>query len=249
MSGTGITSRIHWDGQHFFFRGPQGQPLRVTREAEAVLLSFLDLFRMRFGRDPGPGDPVVFDVTKSTLTPMPIEDMEESMRDILIDMAAHQDVPPPPVNAMSISPVRPPFRLAYPYAPEYAVVQEALAHVVYLEDEAQKLVIAVLMMEKEGAGPKRPFRLYYWHTFISARRASGHRFDPTWAIRAPTLYQFQRPAQTGWVPVAIAYGDDGPDCAFVPILAGVALTGAKLDVVYETAAAALRAARGAGRDR
>jgi hypothetical protein len=132
---------------------------------------------------------------------------------------------------VSISPVRPRFKLAHPHAPEYAAAQETLAHAIYRESETQKLVIAVLMEEK--ADPKRVLRIYYWHSFVKARRASGHRpFEPKWSIRVPTLYEFQRPAQTGWVPVAIAYGDDGSDCQFVPIVAGCAITGAKLEAVY-----------------
>ncbi len=89
MRGTSFTSGIHWDGRHFSYRGPQGQPVPVPREAEVILGSFLDLFWMKFRRDPTPGEPVVFDPTKSTPTPMPIEDLEESMRAVLIEMGTH----------------------------------------------------------------------------------------------------------------------------------------------------------------
>jgi hypothetical protein len=80
---------IYWDGRHFFFRGPTGQQVRVPAEAERDLQVILELFRAKFGRDPGPGDPIIFDPRKETPAPMPEEELDAGVRDLLRDLSAH----------------------------------------------------------------------------------------------------------------------------------------------------------------
>jgi hypothetical protein len=114
--------------------------------------------------------------------------------------------------------------------PEYAAAQETLANAVHLEEEYHKLVVAVLMVDREAP---QLARVCYWHSVITAYRATSiRRFEPGRALHAPTLHTFHRHVAHGWVPVAITFGDDSPDCSFLLIHAGIAITGADLGVVY-----------------
>ena len=70
-------------------RGKTGQPLVVsmTPEMREALLKQREAFKAKFGRDPGPNDPVFFDPSKDTPTPI---DMEA---DVLAAMSA-ANLPP-----------------------------------------------------------------------------------------------------------------------------------------------------------
>jgi hypothetical protein len=130
------------------------------------------------------------------------------------------------VTIVSILPATPLKRIdqikrAYPHGAEYAAAQETLAHACYLEEEARKLVVAIVMMR---LAPKPSLRLFWWFRFVTVHRAAHPSFQPRWTIQAATLSHLERPIQAGgWVPVAIAYEDDYPDCQFLPIHAGIAI--------------------------
>jgi hypothetical protein len=275
----GFTGGIRWDGRRFWFRGAFGEMVEASSEAKEALSAFLDRFRAQFGRDPGPGDPIVFDPTKDAPAPMPIEEVEEGVREILIDMGlhpalrharqtlgylvtsenvvhtkteditrwndcvrawceAHPQVPPPQVTIVSLEPAMLLKRIdqikrAYPHGPEYAAAQETLAHACYLEDEARKLVIAIVMMQ--GA-PKPAMRLYWWFRFVIVHRTSRPSFRPRMTIQDATLSHLDRPIRAGgWIPVAIAYQDEPMDCQFLPINAGIAIIKPNRQKIYDLA--------------
>lgn len=267
MSGM---SGVYWDGTHFFFRGPNGQHLRAPREAEVDLTTFMELFRVKFGRDSGPGDPVIFDPTKHAPVPMPEEDIDAGLKDLLAAMCVHpahryaheqlgyvltadnapfsrpEDIkrwneavrdwcgehpqaPPPPLSAISIQPVQRMRPEPTRQAPEYAAVQETLAYATHIEEDCRQLVAAVILVSKEDP---RHLRVCYWYSFVQARRAAGQSFRPRYVIHAPTLHAFHRQVMISqFVPVAIAFGDAGEACSFLPVRAGVAIAKPNLDAV------------------
>ena len=54
---------------------PEGV-VKMTPEVHAVLLQQQEAFRKKFGRDPGPGDPMFFDPDADEPTPMSMSDEE-----------------------------------------------------------------------------------------------------------------------------------------------------------------------------
>lgn len=49
---------------------------------DKILKKQLRAFRKKFGRDPGPGDPVFFDPNADTPQPIPRADLEQTMREV-----------------------------------------------------------------------------------------------------------------------------------------------------------------------
>ena len=56
--------------------------IRLNREAIAALKEQKNRFVAKFGREPGPGDPVFFDPTKDVPTPMSIEQQRQGEKEI-----------------------------------------------------------------------------------------------------------------------------------------------------------------------
>jgi hypothetical protein len=72
-----LTMSIEFDGKRFWFRsGTGGQQQPVPEAVERDLLALIDLFRLHFGRDPEPGDPLLFDPRKTMPTPLPLDDVK-----------------------------------------------------------------------------------------------------------------------------------------------------------------------------
>lgn len=55
----------------------------MTPEMEATILAQLDLFREKFGREAGPGDPIFFDPDFDVPTPLTAAKIEREMVDAL----------------------------------------------------------------------------------------------------------------------------------------------------------------------
>ena len=58
--------------------------INLDKEAKESVEQLIKLFREKFGRDPGPEDPLVFDPDADTPQPMPEGKMESIMGDIAI---------------------------------------------------------------------------------------------------------------------------------------------------------------------
>jgi hypothetical protein len=55
--------------------------IKVSPETIAIFQVQLDLFRQKFGRDPGPGDPVFFDPDCDVPTPILKTQLREALRE------------------------------------------------------------------------------------------------------------------------------------------------------------------------
>jgi hypothetical protein len=55
-------------------RGRKRNKHKLSARTNAILDRQLERFRAQFGRDPGPGDPIFFDPSKDTPTPLNMED-------------------------------------------------------------------------------------------------------------------------------------------------------------------------------
>ncbi len=62
-------------------RARQDRP-DIDLEVSALLDAQLEAFRLKFGRDPGPGDPIFFDPDADTPTPVSVLEMESEMTEI-----------------------------------------------------------------------------------------------------------------------------------------------------------------------
>jgi hypothetical protein len=64
----------------------------LEQEAARAMRKQLKAFRKKFGRDPGPGDPVFFDPKKDVPTPMDEAEMEKMLLDALQKSGAPPEV-------------------------------------------------------------------------------------------------------------------------------------------------------------
>lgn len=68
---------------------------RITPQADKILRKQLKAFRRKFGRDPGPGDPVFFDPAADT----PTEMSEDSINNAILQALLKSGAPPEVVFA------------------------------------------------------------------------------------------------------------------------------------------------------
>jgi hypothetical protein len=155
---------IEFDGKRFWFRsGVGGQQQPVPEAAERDLLTLITLFRLQFGRDPEPGDPLLFAPRKTTTEYLERLDVHPAYRAAYAQLGflittenvrfaqpedvvrwakaitewsfAHPEAPPVP--SQLIGAVKPRGRAI----PESAAVQEALALADRAATEDDKLVV------------------------------------------------------------------------------------------------------------
>jgi hypothetical protein len=58
------------------------------------------------------------------------------------------------------------------------------------------------------------------------------------------LSAFQKHVRQGWIPVAVVFGEESAECSFLPVHAGITLTGADLKAVSAEGKAQIRALLG-----
>jgi len=253
-----------YDGGKFWYRddergGPQ-QP--VDESAEQDLATLVDLFRIRFGRDPGSGDPLIFDPRCDEPTPLPRHDLKAAIADLLRDLQAHpayqwafqklgylitvenaryarpEDIArwgeaiagwqlanpdAPPLLSLVIDSGRERTRCG----PEYAAVQEALAHADRASTEQEKLVVGIVCARhRDKPGKGRRLTVLYYPDFVRVVEQAGNGacLDGEYVLEGVEPRAFETYLERGWVPVSVAFGDDGSDAQFVPVQAGLALT-------------------------
>lgn len=67
----------------------KGRRVPLNDRAQKILKKQLRAFRKKFGRDPGPGEPVFFDPDADTPQPMPRKVIEEGMREVAALLPPH----------------------------------------------------------------------------------------------------------------------------------------------------------------
>jgi hypothetical protein len=139
---------------------------------------------------------------------------------------------------LPVGPPAPPLAPGPAHALLTAAVNEALGSAQRIDQAQTGLVIALLLVRAVQPAAVRvvfyPAFVHACHLDRQAQALAGERclLGATPAALAPHLHG-------GWCPVAIAVGDDSPECSFLPVLAGLALTRADLQVVSRAGLAQL----------
>jgi len=244
------------NAQRFWFQDGTGRQQPVPDPSERDLAALVDLFRIRFGRDPGPGDPLLFDPRQDKPTPLPEQDVRAAVAQLLEELEVHpayqyayrelgylitvdnarfarpEDVARwgqvvsayliantcPELPSLVLGSVKPRVRLG----PEYAAVQEALA----LSDQAgerEKLVIGFVCAKR---GTTHRVAVVYSPEFVATcvQNGGGPDFGEELVLADNTPGAFEPHCERGWIPVAVAFGDDSPHATFITVRAGVYLT-------------------------
>jgi hypothetical protein len=143
---------------------------------------------------------------------------------------AHPEAPQVP--SLVISAVEPRSRAT----PESAAAQEALALADRAATEEDKLVVAILCgRPHKGDGPRFEIVPVFYPDFVHACDALGAAaaLDGHRQLETATPAAFTPCLAEGWVPVAVAYGDESADATFLPVVAGLALVEVPYAVVTE----------------
>jgi len=142
----------------------------------------------------------------------------------------------PELPSLIMGSVKPRKRLG----PEIAAIQEALAHADQAT-EREQLVMGFVCTRRGTHG--RRLAVIYAPDFVATctEQGNGPEFGSELVLADNTVAAFERHLQRGWIPVAVACGDDSPLATFLPVHAGLGLTAAAWPEVIEQGMAAITA--------